>query len=125
MSARLFSALCAVLILNLLSLSQASPPSTTTNAETISCRALEAHSDDELKVAVVVFHQRNEAERSQLGALLREHSGEMVEVQAGDGTWRRARMARLKSCFGRGLLFLAAPAPISERSEFLLRMPTK
>jgi hypothetical protein len=88
----------------------------------IACRALEAHTDSELKVTVVVFHQRDEAQRSQLATLLRGHSGEMVEVQAGDGTWRRARMVRLKSCFGRGLLLLPAPAPFSERSEFILRM---
>jgi len=46
----------------------------------LACRALEAHSGDELKVTVVVFHQRDEAQRSQLATLLREHSGETVEV---------------------------------------------
>ena len=103
---------------------QTAPPRTT-DAGTIACRALEAHTDDELKVTVVVFHQRNEAQRSQLAALLREHSGAMVEVQAGDGAWRRARLVRLKSCFGRGLLMLAAPAPFSDRAQFLLRLPPK
>ena len=91
--------------------------------ETIACRALEAHTDDELKIAVVVFHQRDESQRSQLATLLREHSGAMVEVQAGDGTWRRARLVRLKSCFGRGLLMLLAPAPFPEHAEFALRLP--
>ncbi len=57
--------------------------------------------------------------------LLREHSGAMVEVQSGDGVWRRARLVRLKSCFGRGLLMLAAPAPFSDRAEFVLRVPAK
>jgi len=95
------------------------------DATTIACRALEAHTDDALKVTVVVFHQRDDAERSQLAALLREHSGEMVEVQGSDGGWHRARMVRMRSCFGRGLLMLAAPTPFPERAEFALRLPAK
>ena len=125
MWARIFCLIFGALLLPVLSSSQALPPSTMANAETIACRALEAHSDDGLKVAAVVFHQRDQAQRPQLAALLREHSGETVEVQAGDGIWRPARMVRLKSCFGRGLLFLPAPSPIAERGEFLLRLPVK
>lgn len=106
-----------------LSPAQAAPRPAMPDAGTIACRALEAHTDDELKVAVVVFHQRDEAQRSRLAALLREHSEAVVEVQAGDGSWRRARLLRLKSCFGRGLLFLPAPAPFSDRAEFMLRFP--
>ena len=102
---------------------QAAPHPETTDAGTIACRALETHTDDALKVTVVVFHQRDQAQRSQLATLLHEYSGAMVEVQAGDGTWRRARLVRLKSCFGRGLLMLLAPAPFSNRAEFALRLP--
>lgn len=65
--------------------------------EKIACRALEVHTDDELKVTVVVFLQRDEGQRSQLAALLREYSGAMVEVQTGNGAWWRARLLRLKS----------------------------
>jgi hypothetical protein len=83
---------------------------------------LEAHTDSELRVTVVVFHQRDETQRSQLAPLLRGHSGEMVEVQAGGGAWRRARMVRLKSCFGRGLLILPASGAFPERGEFMLRL---
>ena len=114
-----------LLILPALSRAQAAPPAATADAGTIACRALEAHTDDELKVTVIVFHQRDEAQRSQLAALLREHSGAMVEVQAGDGAWRRARLVRLKSCFGRGMLLVPAPAPFSGRAEFVLRLPPK
>ncbi len=112
-------AFTALLIMPLPSTPQAATPA----AGTIACRALETHTDGELKVTVVVFHQRDEGERSHLATLLHEHSGAMVEVQAADGAWRRARMVRLKSCFGRGLLMLPAPAPFSERSEFALRLP--
>ena len=92
-------------------------------ALTITCRALETYADTELKASVIVFHQADEAQRSELAMLLRSHSGEMVEIQAGDGRWLRARMVRLKTCFGRGLLLLPAPAPISERAQFVLRLP--
>ena len=120
------SAVFATLLVLLpgLSAAQAAPPASPQTG-TIACRALEAHSDDALKVTVVVFHQRDDAQRSQLAELLREHSGQMVEVQASDGSWRRARMVRLKSCFGRGLLLLPVPAPFSERAEFALRLPAE
>jgi hypothetical protein len=119
----IFVALTALLLLLpvLVAAQQVSPSEVA--VATLGCRALETYTDGELKVAAIVFHQRDEAQRSQLAALLRDHSGEMVEIQAGDGKWRRARMVRLKSCFGRGLLLLAAPAPVSEHAEFMLRFP--
>lgn len=115
-------ALAAFLILPVLSPAQAAP--TTAEASTIACRALEAHTDDELKVTVIVFHQRDEAQRAPLATLLRERSGAMVEVQGTDGSWRRARLVRLKSCFG-GLLMLPDAAPFPDRAEFALRLPPK
>jgi len=121
--ARVLAQATLLLILPSLSGAQAARRPAAADFGTIACRALEAHTDDELKIAVVVFHQRDEAQRSQLATLLRGHSGETVEVQAGDGTWRRARLLRLKSCFGRGLLILPAPAPFPERAEFVLRLP--
>jgi len=90
---------------------------------TIACRALEVHTDPELKTAVIVFHQRDQAQRSELSVLLHDHSGEMVEIQGDDGGWHSARMERLKTAFGRGMLMLAAPSPIAEHSQFLLRVP--
>ncbi len=92
-------------------------------AVTIACRALETHADPELKVAVILFHQRDEAQRSELATLLRNYSGQKVQIQGDDGGWRDARMVRLKSCFGRGLLLLPSPSPVSEHSQFLLRVP--
>jgi hypothetical protein len=121
--ARVLAQATLLLILPILSGPQAAPRPATAESGTIACRALEAHTDDNLKITVVVFHQRDEALRPQLATLLRGHSGEMVEVQATDGAWRRARMVRLKSCFGRGLLLLPAPAPFPDRAEFALRLP--
>ena len=90
---------------------------------TIACRALDVHADSDLKVAVIVFHQRDPAQQAELAPLLRNDSGQMVEIQGDDGGWRKARMLRLKSCFGRGLLMLATPSPVGEHAQFLLRVP--
>jgi len=122
-AARVLSQSALLLILPIVAKAQAAPRPATAEPVRIACRALETHTDDELKVTVVVFHQRDEGQRSQLAELLRGHSGQMVEVQAGDGPWHHARLVRLKSCFGRGLLILPASAPFLERTEFMLRLP--
>ena len=108
------------LVLSVLARAQTEPHP---GAVTIACRALESHTDPELRIVVIVFHQRDPAQRSELAMLLRNHSGQMVEIQSDDGKWQGARLMRLKSCFGRGLLLLAMPSPISENSQFLLRVP--
>jgi len=124
LAARVLSQAALLLILPIVAKAQAAAPRpATAEPARIACRALETRTDDELKVTVVVFHQRDEGQRSQLAELLRGHSGQMVEVQTADGAWHRARMVRLKSCFGRGLLLLPAPAPFPERTEFVLRLP--
>jgi hypothetical protein len=89
----------------------------------LACRALETHTDPNSKIIVIVFHQRDVAQRAELAVLLRDHSGQSVEIQGADGGWHPARMFRLKSCFGRGLLMLAAPSPVAEHEQFLLRVP--
>ncbi len=92
--------------------------------ETIACRVLEAHTIQEPQLAVVVFHQRTEADRAQLSALLRKHSDTSVEFQTADGNWHRGTVLRLKSCFGRGLLvFAASEARLTEKQDFVLRFP--
>jgi hypothetical protein len=43
-------------------------------------------------------------------------------VQIGDGSWQRATVVRLKSCFGRGLLILPPGEPALKDGEtFLLK----
>ena len=93
------------------------------NAVTIACRALEVHEDLELKTAVIVFHQADQSQGSELAVLLRDHSGQTVEIQGADGGWHSARMDRMKTNFGRGMLLLASPSPVAEHSQFLLRVP--
>jgi hypothetical protein len=85
--------------------------------------ALEVHTDPERKTAVVVFRARDQAQRSELAVLVGNHSGEMVELQGATGKWQSARMFRLRTYLGRGLLLVPTPSPIAERSQFLLRVP--
>lgn len=103
-------------------LSQPNFAQSTTTPTTISCRALQTYSDSELKVVAVVFHQRDATQQEALAALLRDHSGETVEIRDQDGTWRKARLVRLAACFGRGLLLIAPPVPVAPHGEFQLRL---
>jgi hypothetical protein len=90
----------------------------------VACRVLEAHADAALGVTVVVFHQRDDADRARVGALLRAHDGAAIEFQTSDGASHAATVMRLKACFGRGLLlFRSGGAVLAEKDEFLLREP--
>ncbi len=74
----------------------------------------------------VIFHQRDKAEGPRLGELLLAHSGEEVEIETRDARRHRATVARLKSCFGRGLLlFATGEAKLREKDEFVLRFKEK
>jgi hypothetical protein len=92
-------------------------------AVTIACKALDAYTDSQLKVTVIVFHQRDQAQRSELAVLLHNYGGSIVQMQGDDGSWRDARMIRLQSCFGRGLLLLSGPSTVAQHGQFLLRVP--
>ncbi len=90
----------------------------------VACRVLEAHTSQQLRLTLVVFHHRDEKERGRLGTLLRERSGATVEFQAADGAWHSATVLRLKSCFGRGLLlFPVGTAQLADRDELVLKFP--
>jgi len=92
----------------------------------VTCHALETHSNSQPAVSIVVFNQANKGDHERLAALLKEHDGTAVEIKAADGKWRPASVARLRSCFGRGLLFLTGEAsPVQEKDDFVLRFPAK
>jgi hypothetical protein len=91
----------------------------------VACRAMEVHTDATNRMSAVVFHQADDASREALTAFLHAHSGDAVEVEVEStesGRWR-GTVFRLKSCFGRGLLLLPAPAPpLKEGTRFRLRV---
>ncbi len=96
------------------------------NPRVVACKVIEAHTSRDPAVSVVVFHQRDKTDAERLRALLkRATDGGTVEIQTGEaGEWRPATVARLMSCFGRGLLILPAGAPPLEAGgTFLLRFP--
>jgi len=95
------------------------------NLRVVACRVMEAHTSHEPAVTVVLFHQREKADAQRLSALLPRGWDKAVEFQIGDGgEWHPAHVARLKYCFGRGLLILPeGAAPLADGATFLLRFP--
>ena len=95
------------------------------NPRVVACRAMEAHTSHDPAVTVVLFHQREKADAGRLSALLVRASDKAVEFQTGDGgEWHPAHVARLKYCFGRGLLIVPEGAtPLADGATFLLRFP--
>ena len=90
----------------------------------VACRALEVHTESARGTAVVLFHHADESSRAPLGEFLRAHSGAAVEIkiEGAAGEPVPGTVFRLKSCFGRGLLLLPAPAPLKEGAVFRLRL---
>jgi hypothetical protein len=83
-------------------------------ARYVNCHALEAHVNAQPAVTVVVFTQRDKEDHA------------AVELRTIDGKWHKATLVRLRTCFGRGMLFLAADSGAPhDRETFLLRFPPK
>jgi hypothetical protein len=77
-------------------------------------------------VTIVVFTQRDKPDHARLADLLKENDGGAVELRTADGKWHKATLVRVRSCFGRGLLFMAGDAgEPKDRENFLLRFPPK
>jgi len=94
--------------------------------KTINCRAMEVFVAERLGATAVIFHQRDKADGPRLGELLLTHSREEVEFETRNGQRHRATVARMKSCFGRGLLICAAgEAKLAEKDDFVLHFPEK
>lgn len=92
----------------------------------VACHALEKHASAQPSVTIVVFNQRDKPDHQRLSDLLKENDGSGVELRTSDGKWHKATVARLKSCFGRGLLFLSGDVEqLKDRDDFLLRFPPK
>jgi len=96
------------------------------NPRVVACRVREAHTSQAPAAGLVVFSQRDKADAQRLGVLLRAaQDGGAVEFRSGeDGAWQPGSVARLKSCFGRGLLILPAGVTLpAAGTTFLLRFP--
>jgi hypothetical protein len=92
----------------------------------VNCHALETHTNAQPAVIVVVFTQRDKPDHARLSDLLKESDSAAVELRTIDGKWHKATLVRLRTCFGRGMLFLAADSGAPhDREDFLLRFPPK
>jgi len=95
-------------------------------ARYVNCHALETHVNAQPAVIVVVFTQRDKPDHARLSYLLKESDSAAVELRTSDGKWHKATLVRLRTCFGRGMLFLAADSGAPrDRENFLLRFPPK
>jgi hypothetical protein len=92
----------------------------------VNCHALETHSNAQPAVTIVVFNQRDKPDHVRLSDLIKENDGGSVELRTSDGKWHKATLVRLRTCFGRGMLFMAGDAgEPKDRDNFLLRFPPK
>jgi hypothetical protein len=92
----------------------------------VNCHALEAHANPQPSVTIVVFTQRDKPDHARLSDLIKENDGGGVELRTSDGKWHKATLVRLRTCFGRGMLFIAGEADEPrDRENFLLRFPPK
>jgi hypothetical protein len=107
----------------------AAKPSATSGqpaARYVNCHAMETHVNAQPAVTVVVFTQRYKPDHARLSDLLKESDSAAVELRTSDGKWHKATLVRLRTCFGRGMLFLAADSGAPhDRENFLLRFPPK
>jgi hypothetical protein len=87
-------------------------------AAAIACQVMESHADSMMGVTAVIFHQQRLNDRDALGGFLCAHDGGIVEFRTANGAKHSARMFRLGSCFGRGLLlFSSSAARVSAKDE--------
>ncbi|HTV57238.1 MAG TPA: hypothetical protein VMJ93_00035 [Verrucomicrobiae bacterium] len=99
---------------------QEGPPNPTVSV--IDCRAIEGHTSGVLGITAVLFHQRDRKDQALLGEFLKKADGSTVEVRIANGGWKNASVARIRNCFGRGLLlFPAGEMSIKDGDEFAVK----
>jgi hypothetical protein len=89
---------------------------------TVNCSTMEVMVAEWPGASVVIFHQRDKADGRKLSELLKKYAGQEVQFETGDGKQHRATVARMKTCFGRGvLIFVSDEANLGVKEEFILR----
>jgi hypothetical protein len=88
----------------------------------VQCRVLEAHASAAPAALVVIFHQDAKKDQPRLAALVKANSGSDADVQVGSAPWTKARIFRLRTCFGRGMMILApGEAALKDGDTFRIR----
>lgn len=92
----------------------------------VACRVLEMHASAQPAVIVALFHQRDKKDQPRLASLLKQADGSTVQIRVGKGDWQSVSVARLRNCFGRGLLmFPAGATKLKDKDEFLAKFLSK
>jgi len=90
----------------------------------VTWKALEAHTAAQPGVTVVLFHQRDKKDQPRFASLLKQADGSNIEIRIGKGDWQSVSAARLRMCFGRGLLmFPPGTIKLRDKDEFQARFP--
>lgn len=88
----------------------------------VECRALEAHASAAPAALVVIFHQNQKKDQPRLAALIKANSGSDAQIQIGNAPWTKARIFRLRTCFGRGMMVLSpGEAALKDGDTFRIR----
>jgi hypothetical protein len=92
----------------------------------VACRVIEAHTNSQPPVIIVLFHQRDKNDQPRFAALLKQADGSTVQIRIGKGDWQAVSVVRLRNCFGRGLLmFPAGATKLRDKDEFLAKFSSK
>jgi hypothetical protein len=93
-----------------------------TSSNLVACKVLEIHASAEPRVTIVLFHQRDKSDQSRFASLLKQADGSTVEIKSTRSNWQPVPVARLRDCFGRGLLVLSSDAvKLADGDEFTVR----
>jgi hypothetical protein len=97
-------------------------PAPSVSSTVVACKVLEIHSSAQSRVAVVLFHQRDRTDQSRFASLLKQADGSTVEIKNARSDWQVVSVARLRDCFGRGLLVLSSDAvKLGDGDDFMVR----
>jgi hypothetical protein len=100
----------------------ASHPNAAPESAVVECRVLEAHTSAAPAALVVIFHQQEKKDQPRLAALIKANSGSDADIQIGGAAWIKARIFRLRTCFGRGMVIMSPEeAALKDGDTFRIR----
>jgi hypothetical protein len=103
---------------------QTQPSSQRAASNIVACKVLETHTAAQPGVTLILFHQRDKKDQPRFASLLKQADGSTIDIRIGKGEWQTASVARLRMCFGRGLLvFPPGTIKLRDGDEFVARFP--
>ena len=124
LNARFAVLVCAIafVVPSLAARQAASHPNAAPESAVVDCRVLEAHASTAPAALVVIFHQLEKKDQPRLAALIKANSGTDADIQIRSSAWTKARIFRLRTCFGRGMMILSpGEAGLKDGDAFRIR----